>query len=363
MRRSDTIFFVITAILLIAGIFMFSSAALGVLAKSEAKFYKMLFTQVILGLAGGLAALFIFSRLDYRHFKRYAFYFLVFSILVNLFVFVPGIGFEHNGAKRWIHLLGFSFQPAELLKIGFVVYFAAWLAWTKEKVKTFKYGLLPFLALSTITGGFLLAQPDTGTFFVIFASGLAMLLVAGARYRDIGFMFILSSVGLVILSILKPYLRARILTYLNPAADPLGASYQLQQSLIAIGSGEVFGRGFGQSIQKFNFLPEPVGDSIFAVLSEEFGFIGGATLIILFLAFALRGLKIAQGADDQFGRLLAVGLVSLIVIQSFMNIGSMLGVLPLVGVPVVFVSQGGTALLFGLLQVGIILSVSRFSKR
>ncbi|MBX4216146.1 putative lipid II flippase FtsW [Candidatus Parcubacteria bacterium] len=363
MKKADTIFFAITAVLLIAGVFMFSSAALGVLAKSEAKFYGMLFSQVILGLAGGLAALFLFSRMDYRKWKKYAFYILLIAIIVNILVFVPGIGFEHNGAKRWLLLGNFSFQPSELLKIGWVIYFAAWLAWTKDKVRMFRYGILPFLILSGIAGGILLMEPDTGTFLVIFGTGIAMLLVAGARFRDLGLMGAVSIAAVAILAFMKPYLKARLLTFINPAMDPLGASYQLQQSLIAIGSGGLFGRGFGQSIQKFNFLPEPVGDSIFAVLSEEFGFIGGAVLILLFLAFALRGFKISQSANDQFGKLLGVGLVSLIVFQSYLNIASMLGVSPLVGVPIVFVSQGGTALLFGLLEVGILLSISRFSAR
>lgn len=362
MRKGgiDKIFLGIAITLLVTGVFMFSSAALGILAKDEAKFYGMLFNQILLGLLSGLIALFVLSRLDYRLWKKFAFYILVIAVIVNVFVFVPGVGFSHNGATRWIAVGGLTFQPAELLKIAFVIYFAAWLSWVRDKARTFRYGMVPFLVLTGICGAFLLKQPDTGTFLVIFSAALAMLLVSGARYRDVGLLFSLSVAGVAVLAFLKPYLKARIMTFLNPAMDPLGASYQLQQSLIAIGSGGVFGRGFGQSIQKFNFLPEPVGDSIFAVLSEEFGFIGGAAVIGLFVAFALRGLKIAQGTDDQFGKLLAVGLVTLIVAQSFINIGSMLGMLPLTGVPVVFISHGGTALLFALAEVGILLNISRY---
>ncbi|MDP3958135.1 MAG: FtsW/RodA/SpoVE family cell cycle protein, partial [bacterium] len=319
----------------------------------------IIFNQILIGLFSGLVALFFLSRFDYRLLKKYAFYILLGALLVNLLVFVDGIGFTHNGATRWIVVGTFSFQPAELLKIAFVVYFAAWLSWARERVRTPRFGLLPFLILTGASAAILLKQPDTGTFMVIFAAGLAMFLVAGARFRDIASVGALAALGIAILAFMKPYLKARIMTFFNPAIDPLGASYQLQQSLIAIGSGQLFGKGFGQSVQKFNFLPEPVGDSIFAVLSEEFGFIGGVTLILLFVAFALRGLRIANVAGDGFGRYLAVGLVTLIVAQSFVNIASMVGLLPLTGIPIAFVSHGGTALLFALAEVGILLNISR----
>ncbi len=361
--KIDKIFLGISLALIVTGIFMFSSAALGILAKNEAQFYSIIFNQILLGFLGGLVALFFFSKTNYRLWRKSAFYILTAAILINLLVFVEGIGFEHNGARRWIHFGAFSFQPSEFLKVAFVMYFAAWLSFVKDKVKTPRFGLWPFLALLGVVGAILLVQPDVGTFIVIFVAGLSMFLVSGARFRDIAILSLLSVLGLGLLSFFKPYLMARIMTFLNPSIDPLGDSYQLQQSLIAVGSGGVFGRGFGQSIQKFNFLPEPVGDSIFAVLSEEFGFIGGVILVAFFLAFALRGLKIANTSGDQFGKLLAVGLVILIVAQSFINIGSMIGLLPLTGVPLVFVSHGGTALLFALAEVGILLNISRYIKK
>ena len=154
----------------------------------------------------------------------------------------------------------------------------------------------------------------------------------------------------------------RILTFLNPSSDPLGNGYQIQQSLIAIGSGHIFGRGFGQSVQKFDYLPEPMGDSIFAVFAEEFGFMGALLLLSLFIFFAFRGLKIATHSPDQFGGLLVVGIVILIVSQSFINIGSLIGIFPLTGLPLLFISHGGTALFFALVGVGIVLNVSRYAK-
>src|SRR3989344_522979 len=359
----DKVFLGTTILLLVVGIFVFSSASLGVLAKSEAKFYSIVFNQIILGVTFGVLSLIIFSKFNYRFFRKYSFIIFVFAVTVTALVFIPDFGFEHNGARRWIEIGSFSFQPSEFLKIGFVFYFAALLSIAKEKVRSFRYGILPFLILISICGVLLIKQPDTGTLMVIFVAGLAMLWVGGTRIRNIITLGLLSVVGVGILALIKPYLKARIMTYLNPALYPLGASYQLQQSLIAIGSGGIFGRGFGQSIQKFNFLPEPVGDSIFAVMSEEFGFIGGLVLLTLFLIFAFRGLKIANNSNDQFGRLLATGLVILIVFQSLINIGSMVGILPLVGVPVVFISHGGTALLFALAEVGIILNISKYAKK
>ncbi|MEK7129061.1 MAG: putative lipid II flippase FtsW [Patescibacteria group bacterium] len=360
--KIDKVFLAIVISLVVLGVFVFSSASLGILVKNEAKFYSIIFNQIILGLTGGLLALTLFSRINYRVWRKYAFFIFLFAIIVSTLVFVPGIGLEHNGAKRWILLGSFSFQPSELLKIAFVIYFAAWLSSIKDKITKPLYSFLPFIIIAGICAVILIKEPDIGTLIVLFVTGIIMLFVAGARLRMITFFGVLTVVGVIVLSFVKPYLKARILTFLNPAIDPLGASYQLQQSLIAIGSGGIFGRGFGQSIQKFNFLPEPVGDSIFAVYSEEFGLIGAVILITLFLAFTLRGLKIANTANDGFGKLLAVGLVMLIFIQSFINIGSMIGLVPLTGVPVAFISHGGTALLFALTEVGILLNISRYAK-
>jgi cell division protein FtsW len=194
-------------------------------------------------------------------------------------------------------------------------------------------------------------------------ASLAMFIVAGGRWLHVAAIGALCIVGLLVLTMMRPYLKDRLLTFINPAGDPLGSGYQVQQSLIAIGSGGVFGRGFGQSIQKFNFLPEPVGDSIFAVFAEEWGLVGSTLLILLYLFFAFRGLRIASRANTPFASLLATGIIVLIVSESFINIASMLALFPLSGTPLLFVSQGGTALLFTLAEVGIVLNISRFQKQ
>ena len=191
---------------------------------------------------------------------------------------------------------------------------------------------------------------------------MAMLIAAGGKIKHILIIILITALGVGAVAYLRPYARQRIVTFLNPAADPMGAGYQIQQSLIAVGSGKMFGRGYGQSVQKFGYLPEPIGDSIFAVAAEEFGFVGSVVLIFIFLVFVFRSYKIASGAPDSFAGLMVLGISTLIVVESFANIASMLGIIPLSGKPLLFVSHGGTALIIILAAVGIIANVSKFKR-
>ncbi len=360
MRKTlDKPFIVALIILIVFGFIVFSSASLGLLAKGGEKYSSVAFSQTFFGLFLGTVALIITSRIPYRFWRKYAFYFFCLALILTALVFVPGIGFEHGGAKRWILFLGFSFQPAELLKAAFIIYVATWISGIKEKITTLSFGLFPLLAILGIVGFVLLNQPDTDTYAVMMASSFAMFLVAGGKMRHILVMVLVAILGLLLIASVRPYVKARLLTFANPKENNLTSGYQIQQSLIAIGSGGISGRGFGQSIQKFNFLPEPIGDSIFAVAAEEFGFLGGIGIIILFSYFAIRGMKIAARTEDLFGRLLVVGIVILVVSQAFINIGAMLGVLPLTGIPLPFVSHGGTALFITLALMGIVLNISR----
>jgi cell division protein FtsW len=352
-----------TVALVVAGFFIFSSASLGVLARDEVKFSNVAFNQVFFGLFLGSIVCLIMARVDYHVWQKSAFYFFIAAILVTLLVFVPGIGFAHGGAKRWIDLRFITFQPSEFLKIAFVAYFAAWLASTKNKVETFNWGLLPFGIFAVILGAVLLAQPDTDTYAVIIFAAVAMFLAAGAKWRHIAAIILVGGGTLALLAFTRPYVMQRIQVLLNPAANSQTSGYQIQQSMIAVGSGGVWGRGFGQSIQKFHYLPEPIGDSVFAVAAEEFGFVGAFIIIFLFVMFSLEGLKIAGRAPDNFGRLLTLGIVILIMSQALVNVGGMIGILPLTGIPLPFVSHGGTALFITLLETGIIMNISRQAKK
>lgn len=361
-KTLDKPFLTSIIILTVFGFIIFSSASLGLLAKGGEKYSSVAFSQTFFGLFLGTIALLITSRIPYRFWRKYAFYFFGIALVLTSLVFIPGLGFEHGGAKRWLLLGGFSFQPAELLKAAFIIYVATWISGIKEKITTVGQGLLPLLAILGLVGLILLNQPDTDTYAVMMISGFAMFLVAGGRWRHIFIMITVAALGLLLIASFRPYVKARLLTFANPTEHSLTSGYQIQQSLIAVGSGGITGRGFGQSIQKFNFLPEPIGDSIFAVAAEEFGFFGGLGIILLFSYFAIRGMKIAARTEDLFGRLLVVGIVILVVSQAFINIGAMLGVLPLTGIPLPFVSHGGTALLITLGLMGVVVNVSRRGK-
>ena len=358
----DYVFLTITAVVVVAGIFAFFSASLGVLARSQSEFYSILTSQIVLGLIGGAIALAVAVRIPYTFWKKYATAFLAGGIVLTALVFVPHLGFTHGGARRWIAVFGVSFQPVEFLKIAFIIYIAAWLSWAKKKVESPLYGILPLLVVLGIIAGVLVFQPDTKSLILMCATGLCMLFLSGTPLKHLLLLGGGSVALFLIVAFNTPYLSQRVHTFLHPANDPNGSSYQLQQGLIAIGSGEVTGRGFGQSIQKFSYLPEPQGDSIFAVIGEEFGFIGTVAVVLMYILFAMRGLWIARRAPDAFSGLLAAGLVILITLQSFMNIASITGLFPLTGVPLVFMSQGGTSLMISLGAVGIILGISRYRK-
>lgn len=360
----DTYFFWIVLILSIIGFFLFVSASLGILAKNESKFYAVLANQFVLGFIGGWFLFYISSRVPYQFWKKNAFYIFIISIVLMILVFIPGLGYEHGGAKRWISLGPVSFQPSEFLKFAIIVYFSAWLSWAKKRGGSeFAGRIVPFFILLAIASVMLYFQKDTKTFALIVIAGSGMLLSSGIAFKKIITIIIIFILALGFVVGTRSYARERIMTFFNSSNDPRGADFQIINSKIAIGSGGLTGRGFGKSIQKFSYLPEPQGDSVFAVSAEELGFVGTTLLILLYVSFAIRGMKIALRTKDSFAEYLVVGIVCLIIGQSFMNIASITGIIPLTGVPLVFVSHGGTALALALFMSGIILSISREKKR
>ena len=361
--KVDIPFLISVCILVVAGYIIFTSASFGLLSKQTIKYANVAFNQTFYGLFWGILACIITTQINYKSYRKYAFFIFLISIIATLSVFVPNLGIEHGGARRWIDLGFLSFQPSELLKIGFIIFLSAWISMVKEKNQSFRYGFLPLIIVLVLIGVILLSQPDTDTFVILAISGFAIFLVGGGKWRYILASIFIGITLLASLALTKPYIMNRINTFINPSQNALGSSYQIQQSLIAIGSGGMIGRGFGQSIQKFNVLPEPIGDSIFAVACEEFGFLGGVGIIFAYVFFAFRGLKIASRIGDIFGRLLVVGIVIIVTSQAFVNIGAMLNLIPLSGITLPFISHGGTALFMTLLEVGIILNVSKNQKK
>ncbi len=358
-EKVDKILLITIIVLLTSGLVIFGSAALGVLSVNESKFYAVIKTQLIYALVGGSLALYIGTIIPFAWYKKYAYIFFTLALLATTFVFIPFLSGYHGGAHRWIRLFGFSLQPSELLKFTFVVVVALWCSQYRNSFKDWKYGLLPYMIAVGAVSLILLAQPDFGTFSIIISASFITFFVGGARKKHIQILVIAGLLGAVLLIMMRPYMLERVKTFFNNTHDPRGSSWQLNQSLIALGSGGLTGRGLGQSVQKFNYLPEPIGDSIFAVFGEEIGFLGTLYIILLYVIVGGRGYYIFKHTPDQFGRLLAIGIVSIIIMQATLNIGSMLGLLPLTGVPLPLISHGGTALMVTLFELGVLLNISK----
>ncbi len=343
----------------LGGALIFASAAFGLLARGMPGVSSSVFSHVVFGLGGGVVALFIAYTIDYKNWRRFAPYLFAAALLATALVFIPHVGAAHGGGRRWVVIMGMSLQPSEALKIAIIILGAAYFSAIKNRVHTFFRGLGGFLGMLALPALLLILQPDIGTLGVISIALFAVYIAAGARSRDIGAIICIAILCLGALAIAKPYIRDRIVTFFYPAQGGLAEGYQIRQSLIAIGSGGLTGRGLGQGVQKFTYLPEAMGDSIFAVAGEELGFVGSVGIIIAFLIFALRGLTLAGKTPDLFGALLAVGISTYLASEAFINIAAMVGVAPLTGIPLTFISQGGTAMLISLASAGILLNVSR----
>jgi cell division protein FtsW len=297
----------------------------------------------------GLVVMLVISRIDYHFWEKLALPGLIIAIVLLLSVF-SSFGIKVYGAQRWLDFGFFTLQPAEIAKLAYIIYLSAWFSK--------KIAALPFLALTGLILGIVLLQRDLGTATIIGFTGMTVFFIAGAvwwQFLGLG-MIGAAAGGLMIM--LSDYRRARLLSFLNSSADQLGTSYHINQVLIAIGSGGFFGVGLGQSRQKYGYIPEVTTDSIFAVVGNELGFLGAAGLILAFAFFLFRALKTAQRAPDQFGYLLAVGIASWLGIQIMVNIGAMVALLPLTGVPLPLISYGGTALVMVLSAIGILLNIS-----
>lgn len=310
-------------------------------------YFKLQLQWAGIGLLGFLLA----SIFNYQRLKRFAVPLLVVSILFLALVLVPGLGTKISGAQRWLGIGNFHFQPAELAKLTFVLYLAAFMSQKKN--------LWPFLILLGLLIGLIVLEPDLGTAVVIAATGMVVYFASGAPILWLGGLIVvgfLTGLGLIFSS---SYRKERILTFFNPTRDPLGASYHIRQILLALGSGGLFGLGLGQSRQKYEYLPAAATDSIFAVIAEELGFVGSLIIIILFLLLIWRGFKIAKEAPDKFGLLLATGIISWIGFQTLINLSAIVALVPLTGMPLPFISYGGSSLILIMTACGILVNISK----
>jgi cell division protein FtsW len=360
-KKPDHILLGTIAITLLVGIAALLSASIVESQKNSGEIYSYFIHQLVYGVGIGIVLGFIAYKVNYKKWRPLALPILLVSLFLLVLVFVPEISIESGGAKRWFAIYSFTFQPSEFAKLAFVIYLAAWLDARSKILKNWNASFVPFLIMISIFGGLIAFQPDLGTLGIISLTAAFMYLVAGANIAQMGTIAVLGIGTLVALLKIYPYKMDRITSFFDRSNDPLGISYQINQALLAIGSGGLLGVGLGKSIQKYAFLPEPMNDSIFAVWAEEAGFVGSIFLVCLFLLIAFRGLRIAKKSKDRFGKMVAFGITFWIISQAFVNIGAMIGLFPLTGIPLPLVSYGGSSMVVTLVGFGILLNISKYT--
>jgi cell division protein FtsW len=359
INKLDYPLLIIVGLLLVFGLAMLYSASTVISYRNFGNTSHYFFHQLY-GAGIGIIGLIICLKINYRFWLKLLPFLLVGSLVALCLVKVPGLGFSAGGATRWVQLGPLFFQPAEIAKLAIIVYVASWLS-KPHKEKGFFREFFPPITIIGLFSLLILWQPDLGSVMAIAGTAFIMLFVGGARLKYLGWSIVAGILALLALIKLEPYRLRRITTFLNPQIDPTGISYQINQALLAIGGGGLWGYGYGLSRQKYNYLPEAIGDSMFAIVAEELGFFRILFLLGLFVAFAIRGIQISNRAPDLFGRLLAIGLVTSIVLQALINIGAIIGLLPLTGITLPFFSYGSSSLIITLVEVGILLNIARQS--
>ena len=307
----------------------------------------------------GLIAMFVVSKIDYKLYLKYSNKIFLLSLILLVLVLIPGIGQVRNGSRSWFGIGSFGFQPSEIAKIALIIFVSKYLANNEKEVKTITKGVFPILLIIFLFFGLIMLEPDFGTGMVIVATLFVMLFASNIKLSFFGYLIVLGIVGIVGLIIMAPYRMARIVSFINPWVDPLGSGFQIIQSLYAISPSGLFGRGLGNSIQKHFYLPEPQTDFIFAIISEELGILGIIILSILFLVLFSSSLKISFNSNNLFAKYLSFGLIIGIMLQTILNICVVIGLVPVTGVTLPFISYGGSSLLVSMISVGIILNVDK----
>lgn len=355
MKRDSILLWVTAVLLTLFGLLMIYDASSYVSFKDFGDKYHYIKDQIFWAVLG-FSGLGFFSFFDYRKLYNLSLPILIFSIILLVLVFVPGIGVYVLGAHRWVNFKFFTLQSSEFAKLALSIYLAAWFS-SKEK------GRLPaFLLLLAIVLGLVIAEPDMGTGAIILSQALVLYFLSGAPvWQFLGILPIFAVLG-VLFAKLEPYRAERLATFFNLNQSAQTSSYHVRQILIALGSGGLTGVGIGNSLQKYAYLPENTTDSIFAIIAEEVGFIGGVLVILAFVGVILLGFRIAMKARDNFGKLLAAGITTLIAMQTLLNLASQTALVPLTGVPLPFISYGGSALIVNLCSIGILINISKQSK-
>lgn len=358
MRDLRISIIIITVLLISTGIIMIFSSS-GVYALQEIGQSTYFLKRHLLFLSVGLVLMLLVMNIDYRDVQRFAKPILLCAIGLLVLVLVPGIGKESGGAQRWLRFFGFSFQPSEFAKLAIIIYLSDFLTRKQNMVRDFIHGFVPVMLVLGMTSLLILKQPDMGTTVFIVLIVLILLFAAGTRLFFLALLGLFIAPVFYVLVVQAPYRLARILAFIDPWKDSRGIGFQLSQSQIALGSGGLFGVGLGKSMQKLFYLPAAHTDFIFSIIGEELGLLGTLTIITLFILFIWQGARIVKRTKDPFGYFLSFGILLMIGMQAVINIGVSIGALPTKGLPLPFISYGGSALVFNMIAVGLLLNISR----
>ncbi len=358
---SDLILLLIVVGLVLFGLIMVATASSVVGERHYGDQYFFVKHQALYGGLSGLILFVIGYFVPYRYIKVLALPALITCLCLLILVFIPDIHQTYRGASRWLDIGPITIQPTEITKLAFIIYLAALLEKKGEGVKDFKKSVVPFLVIMTAIGTLIIMQPDIGTLFSIAVIACTMVYVAGFRLRHLMMIGLSSLAAFTIILNTARYRLDRIMVYLHPELDPQGIGYQINQALLAVSTGGLWGLGLGRSRQKYHYLPEPAGDSIFAIIAEELGFVRSFIVLFIFIMIGFKGYNIAMKAPDVFGRLLATGITTWIMVQAFVNIGSIIGITPMTGIPLPYISYGGSALGMIMLATGMLLNISKYT--
>lgn len=357
-KKIDKILLFATITISLFGLLMiYSASSIWAEYKFNDSFYYVKHQAIFFLL--GLITMTITSKINYEIYYKKSNLIITICLILLILVLIPGIGNVRNGSRSWFGIGSFGIQPSEAAKLGLIIFTSKFLSNSEQYIKSFKKGVLPILSITLLIFGLIMLQPDLGTGVILVMSIIALLFIAGVNMNFFFVSGILGIIGIVILIIIAPYRMDRITSFIDPWSDALGTGFQIIQSLYAIGPGGLLGTGFGNSIQKHFYLPEPQTDFIFSIIAEEFGVVGAFIVVGLFSIILYRSIKIATNTKDLFSKYLAFGIVFQIIFQTIMNLMVVIGIIPVTGVTLPFLSYGGSSLLISMASIGIILNISK----
>ncbi len=357
-RKVDKILLAAVIILSLFGLMMiYSSSSIWAEYKFNDSFHYVKYQGAFLIVS--LIILYVVSKIDYNIYYKYSNKILLVCFILLILVLIPGIGSVRNGSRSWFGIGPLGIQPSEAAKLGLIIFTSKYLSCSNRFIKSYKEGIFPILFITLTFFGLIMLQPDLGTGMILVVSIISLLFIAGININFFIIAGVLGLIGVVVLIIIAPYRLARITSFLDPWSDPLGSGFQIIQSLYAIGPEGLFGTGYLNSIQKHFYLPEPQTDFIFSIIAEEFGVVGAFIVVGLFTTILYRAIKISNRHEDPFAKYLSFGMIFQMIFQCLMNLSVVIGLIPVTGVTLPFLSYGGSSLLVSMASIGIILNISR----